>query len=293
MSSSRTPTKLGSKNSSDFKLPVISVDPSKDYATNWTWAHKDTVGRFTCLLNGTRFENEGISCHNQIRLARYSDGVKSLITAIGNHSHQKEYLDYLTSSSGVFAQLFKHPGWELLEYEGRIFGLKVPDAAIDDKSYPFCLMYAFLIESRAFHEYPIRVDTWHELVKLGVEPKLAHVMSAYIPYDIKKNVFVKQFTARWDSLHKIFSDSDGQMDFSLFLRGGYISTTRDHDYTSMLWHRGASDACRKSLELDIPWSKFGSGKKVGSFAHQMSFVIKPEMIPALAEDVFNRIQKRK
>jgi len=292
LSSSRTPKKLGLTNSSDFKLPIGSVDPSKDYATNWTWAHKDTVGRYTCLLNGTRLSNESISCHNQIRLARTED-VKSLITAIGKHPHQKEYLDYLTSSNSVFAQLFKHPGWELLEYEGRIFGLKVPDDAINDKSYPFCLMYAFLIESRAFHEFPNRVDTWHELVKLGIEPKLAHVMSAYIPYDPKRNVFIKQTNARWDSVHKIFYDSSGQMDFSLFLRGGYTSTTKDHDYTSKLWCRGASEVYRKSLELDIPWSKFGSGEKVGNFAHQMITIIKPEMISALSEDIFDRIQKRK
>lgn len=274
-------------NSSEpYVIPVVDgSDPKYD----WLWAHKDSIGRYSCILDGRALKNEYISCHNQIRLARYSSKVKSLSTAIGKHKCQEQYLNYLTGDDSVFAPLFKNPRWELLEREGRIFGLNVPDTAIEDKRYPFCLLYAFLIESRAFHEAAPRVTSWYELTKLDVEPKLAHVMSVYLTYE--KGIFTKTSHASCDFNHKIVSDTNGAIDFSLFLRGEFNKSARDQDFTSILWKTTKATG-RSSLDSQIPWNKFGAMVKVGSYGNQFAYEIPSTVIPELAKEIHQLIEKR-
>jgi hypothetical protein len=217
--------------------------------------------------------------------------VKSLITAIGDNKHLKSYMKYLTRSDGVFAPLFEHDGWEYIAEDDRIFGLVVPDAVIADEKIPYPLIYAFLIESRNFHEHKPRLEAWDTLVNHGVKSRLAHVLSGYLK--IEDGSFLKGAYTRWDGSHKIFNDGIGQTNFDPFLKGKYTPADEVFTVTSSLWKTN-SNVPRQTLGEEIQWKKFGTETMIKSnYGPQVySYTIPFENAKALAAHALDLIQRR-
>jgi hypothetical protein len=251
----------------------------------------NSVGRYWCFRDDEVHFNQSVTCHSGIRNNR---NVNSFVTAIGAHPLFNKFWEYLTSPNGVYAALFRIPGWELLTYDGVVVALTIPDEVFQSTDFPYCLLYSFLIDSRMFHERKEFLEVWDCLVCQGIDPKLSYIMAVHFQFGVDnfKSLLPSGYY-KWRGNHQVFNDMYSNTNFNVYLKGMYY-TAGDFVPTSKLWREGQDSStyyCR-GLESQIEWEKFGKKISVGSFGKDFSYEIPlTNMIP-LSEH-FLEVIKRK